>query len=211
MPNAKQRRDIALAAVITFAAACGVSDETVGLDPPEQRPETALTIVRAGPTAPALVTLTGSFYAKRGSDREIRMYYRPRPGRSDSTEFLRFRVRRDALSRRPDGTQFAVNDSVLITIRVVDPSRYWVEFQPSGLQFSTSEPAELKLSYKESGGDIDGDGDSDSNDRALEQQLAIWFQESPGQLWKRLTSLVFEDDDDVEGKVTSFTTYLVAY
>jgi hypothetical protein len=210
MPNVFQRRYLAVAALVVVAS-CSAADETIGVDPPEQRPESELTAVRASPTAPALVAVTTSFYAKRGSDREIRLYYRPRPGRTDSSEFLRFRVRRNSLSRRPDGTPFAVNDSVLITIRVADQSRLWVDFQPSGLQFSSSEPAELKLSYKESDGDIDGDGDSDSTDRALERQLAIWFQESPGELWNRLTSSIFEDDDDIEGKLTSFTTYLVAY
>lgn len=210
MPNVFQRRYIALAAMAVVAS-CSLADDTVGVDPPEQRPEAELTFVRANAMAPPLVTVTTSFYAKRGSDREIRLYYRPRPGRTDSTEFLRFRVRRNTLSRRSDGTPFAANDSVLITIRVVDPTRFWVDFQPSGLQFNSSEPAELKLSYKESGGDIDGDGDSDSSDRALEQQLAIWFQESPGQPWSRLTSVLFVDDDHIEGKLTSFTSYLVAY
>ncbi|MEW5918095.1 MAG: hypothetical protein AB1762_16960 [Gemmatimonadota bacterium] len=210
MPN-KSVRYLSLITLLVAAVSCSTSDSSLGTDPPEQRPEAQLTVVRSGPSAPQLVSATGSFYAKRGVDREIRLYYRPHAGRADSTEFLRFRVRRDALSRRPDGTPFAQNDSVLITIRVVDPARLLVEFQPSGLQFSNSEPADLKLSYKEAGGDIDGDGDSDATDRALERQLAIWFQESAGQPWTRLTSLVFEDTDEVEGKVAGFTTYLVAY
>ncbi len=211
MPSVCRWSTIFAVAALLPLVACG-SDDGVGVNEPEvQKPESELTFVRSSPNAPPIGTLTASFYAKRGSDREIRLYYRPRPGRTDSTEFLRFRVRRDALSRKPDGTSFALNDSILITIRVADPSRLIVEFQPSGLRFNASEPAELKLSFREAGGDVDGDGDSDSTDRALERQLGIWFQEAAAQPWHSLTSTVFEDDDDIEAKVTGFTTYAVAY
>ena len=210
MPNVR-RNSIMVGLTLLFSVAGCRNDVVAASTPDVQKPESQLTFVRSSPTAPPLATVTASFYAKRGSDREIRLYYRPRPGRKDSTEFLRFRVRRDALSRRPDGTAFAVNDSILITIRVADPSKLIVEFQQSGLQFSTSEPAELKLSFKEADGDVDGDGDSDSTDLALKRQLGIWFQEAPGQLWHSLTSTVFENEDDIEAKVSGFTTYAVAY
>lgn len=210
MPNV--RRILVAAGLATLSALTACSDDVVGVDEPgAQKPESQLNFLRSSPNAPPLGPVTISFYAKRGSDREIRMYYRPRPGRTDSTEFLRFRVRKDALNRRPDGTAFAVNDSILITVRVADVRRLIVEFQPSGLQFSASEPAELKLSFRESDGDVDGDGDSDSSDRALERQLGIWFQEITGQPWTRLTSTVLEDADDIEAKLTSFTSYAVAY
>ena len=39
-----------------------------------------------------------------GDNREVRLYYRPRAGRNDSTEYLRFRVKNKSLLRRPDGT-----------------------------------------------------------------------------------------------------------
>ena len=212
MPNVCRWSTIFAVGALLPLVACSTSDDVVGVNEPQvQKPESELTFVRSSPGAPPIGTVTASFYAKRGSDREIRLYYRPRPGRTDSTEFLRFRVRRDALSRKPDGTAFAVNDSILITIRVADPTKLIVEFQPSGLRFNASEPAELKLSFKEAGGDVDGDGDSDGSDRALERQLGIWFQEVAGQPWHSLTSTVFEDDDDIEAKVTSFTTYAVAY
>jgi hypothetical protein len=58
----------------------------------------------------------------RGEDSKVFMYYAPRPGDDDSTEFLRFRVRDRSLFERPDGSPIAVGDSILITIVVVDPS-----------------------------------------------------------------------------------------
>ena len=58
---------------------------------------------------------------------------RPRAGRTDSTEYLRFRVRNRSLLRRPDGTSFGPNDSLLITLRVTDPAaaRYWRSGRPT--------------------------------------------------------------------------------
>lgn len=209
MPNALVRYRCAALFALALGAAC--SSDTVGVDDPNEKTDAELKVVRSSATAPPLAMVTTSFYAKRGSEHEIKLYYRPRAGSVDSTEFLRFVVRPNSLLRRPDGTAFAVGDSILITIRVPDPRRFAVEFLPSGLLFNPNAQAELKMSFEEAEGDVDGDGDSDDSDRSLERQLSIWFQEASGQPWRRLSSVVVEDNDEIEAKLNGFTTYAVAY
>lgn len=179
--------------------------------PDVARPSEELNFLRPSWNAPEIADTVVSFWAKRGEDREARMRYAPRAGSSEMEEFLRLSVPAAALERRPDGSAFAVGDSVLITVRVVDPVRMVFEFQPSGLRFSAESPARLRIEYGEADDDIDGDGDIDDRDQSLETQLAIWRQEAPGQLWHKVASVVFEDLEEVEGDIFGFSGYALAY
>lgn len=174
-------------------------------------PERSLTFVRPAPNSPALATGTVSFWARRGEDREVRMFYRPRPGAGDSSRFLKFEVPGAALDRRPDGTRFAVGDSVLITLVVVDPASLKVEFAPAGLRFSASSPARLEIELAEVDDDLDRDGDIDAEDARLETRLSVWRQEQPGAPWFRQQSVVVLDLDEIEADIFGFTAYAVAY
>jgi hypothetical protein len=167
--------------------------------------------LRPSLTTPPLSNPSVAFYAKRGEDREAFIYFQPKPGTSDSSYFVRFKVPGASLERRADGTPIAMGDSVLITIRVADPSRLILEFQPSGLRFATSTPAELKIDFGEASHDLDGDGDVDAEDDSHETQLAIWKQEAPGLPWIRLSSYVDLSADEVEAKLTGFTGYAISY
>ena len=139
------------------------------------------------------------------------MYYQPRPGRSDSTVFMRFKVSASSLDRRPDGSVIQMGDSVLITIRVADPSRLILDFQPSGLRFSAAQPADLKLVFRESNHDFDGDGDEDADDDRAKASLRIWKQEAPGLPWMRLTSTTEFSLEELEADLLGFTGYAIAY
>lgn len=204
---------VTLAVPMALVAACG--DDTTAPDaaqpPGTTLPASALSFVPLGRNAPTLVATTASFWARVGDNREIRMYYRPRAGRTDSTEFLRFRVRNGSLLRRPDGTTFGPNDSLQITLRVTDPVALTVEFSPSGLQFAPAEPAELKLSFKERNGDLNDDGKNDGSDDIVRSRLAIWKQESAGLPWVKLLSALVVGNDEIEAKLTGFTSYAIAY
>jgi len=167
--------------------------------------------VRLDPTAPPLVTQRDSFYAKVGEDRELRMYFRPRPLENDSTEFLRFRVDAGALSRRPDGSSFAVNDSILITITMIDLSRLILDFQPSGLRFNPQRPAQLKIRYENADHDFDEDGDEDDGDLRLEGTFNIWRRENATQPWFPLGSIRHLEIDEVEADILGFTNHALAY
>ena len=172
--------------------------------------ETELTFVRFADAAPDLERTTVSFYAVRGRDRAARIRYVAAPGEEEGEEFLEFKVPEGALLRRPDGRPFAPGDSVLITLQIVDATRFLFDFQPSGLQFDPRSPARLDVSYRHADRDYDEDGDEDGEDERFEREFGFWRQESPGLPWERVATLKIEDLEEVEADVTGFTRYAVA-
>ena len=86
----------------------------------------------------------------------------------------------------PDGTPIAVGDSVLITIRLVDPRRLEVELLPAGLRFNPQEPAQLSFDFGFAEEDLDDDGDVDDRDQALSRQLAVWRLPGGAAAWTKL-------------------------
>jgi len=202
---------VALGGCARDAVAPGSTTEAPGPPVLVTRPADQLTFLRPAADAPAIANPVVSFYAKVDTDRRVEMYYRPRAGSSDSTRFLRFRVRKESLARRPDGTRFARGDSVLITITLADPSRLIVDFQPKGLRFSSEEPAELDIKYLETDPDLNGDGVVDAADVQLVSSFRIWHADDPGLVWKAEPSEVREDLHEVSARVTGFSGYAVAY
>ncbi len=175
--------------------------------------DTSLLVNSLAPAAdaPAIANPVVQFWAVAGDSREAFMYYRSRPGRTDSVDFIRFRVPGDALLTRPNGTPFAPGDSILITITLVDPARLLVRFEPSGLRFSLSHPADLKFSFLETDEDRDEDGDVDSEDQLILDYLDIWRRETPSAPWIRQTSSILAGSDEIETDVFGFTDYIIAW
>jgi hypothetical protein len=173
--------------------------------PPAQFLPVAL---RAG--APALAQRTVSFWARYDQDREVAIFFRPQPGNSDSTEYLRFRVPARSLLRDASGRTFSGSDSVLITITVPDSGVFAADFQPSGLRFDPSRPARLKFELQERDDDLDRDGDDDDDDDDRFVNLSLWRQERPGSVWEKIASLVLEGLEEIEAEITGFTGYAVA-
>ena len=197
-----------------LAVACA-SEGATPVDPgvePGPVPQAQLNFLRpaAGVT---LRTDSVSFWAVRGQDREVAMYYRPLAGGGDSVRFLRFRVRNESLLRRPTGVAFAIGDSVRITIRILDLSKLITEFSPSGLVFSDLRPAELRLDFRNADNDYNRDGAVNQSDTNLIPTFAIWKQEAVGQPWFKLTSAVEVSGNlsEVKADVTSFTNHAVAW
>lgn len=205
---------LAMAVGVALAAACGGGDSTAP-PPPDStttKPESDLHFMHASDSAPPLAQTSVTFYAVRGEDREVRLFYHARPGRNDSTEFLRFRVRSGSLVQRPDGTPIAEGDSLPITVTVTDTTRLIVQFEPSGLTFATTDPARLTLKYAEEDDDLNDDGHVDATDLALKPLLGLWRQESPSDPWILLpTSVSLVISDEVEADVPGFTNYAIAY
>ena len=139
------------------------------------------------------------------------MLYHARPGASDSTMFVRFKVGPKALLARPDGSPVAFGDSVLITLRLVDPEALIVDFQPSGLRFDPRDPAELRMSFAETDPDVNGDGTVDRADTRLTQRFKIWRQERNVDPWVSQPSDVLLGLHEVETEVDGFTRYAIAY
>lgn len=194
---------------IISALGAGCRDGTAPA--PVSRSADQLHFIRPAPTSASLPDTAVSFWAKRGEDRELRLYYNAQSGSGTGAEFLRFTVPAAALAQRPDGSAIAVGDSVLISVRVIDPARLIVDFQPAGLVFSSGSPARLRFDLGETDSDLNGDGVVNSQDDSLKTQLSFWRQEAPGQPWFKVVSAVFTDLDDVEANVFGFTGYALAY
>ncbi len=178
----------------------------------DTKPPSELTILRLSEDSPPLFNPVVSFYAVRGDNREVRIFFQDenQPGEAGD-EYLRLEVDNETLLAYPDGTAFVEGDSVLITVTVVDPARLLFEFEPAGLTFNPSRPAELKIHYDKADDDLDEDGDVDLDDGALELTLAIWRQESDGDPFQRLGSLLIDDLEEIDAELEGFSRYALAY
>lgn len=165
----------------------------------------------ADPAAPTIANPVIAFWAKSGVDQSVRMVYHARPGHNDSTAFLVFRVRAKSLVSDANGTPLAAGDSVLITLTLADPVNLAVDFQPSGLRFSPSHPASLKVEYGDVMHDYNGDGVIDSTDVAISRTFRIWRRESLFDPWSPLPSVVQTELDEVSADIAGFTGYALAF
>lgn len=196
-------RRILFALTATAVLAC--SDNTG----PESRPDAQLNIVQHDTLAPPLDSMVARLWAKVDDGREVRIDYLP--PLDSAEEFLRFEVPGDALLRKPDGSAFQTGDSILITITVVDATRFLFRFEPSGLQFDPEHPARLKIRYKFSNHDFNDDGTTDSDDDAIEHLLDMWRREGTTSPWFRVGSVKFEESDEVDANILSFSEYALAW
>jgi hypothetical protein len=167
-------------------------------------------VIHVASTSTPLFNPSDSFYAKRGEDREVRIFFQDEVGGAGE-EYLRLRVDAPSLLALPDGTPVLAGDSVLIHVRVVDPAQMLFELSPSGLQFNPLDPAQLKIHYDHADGDLNDDGSVDAEDDSLETTLAIWRQENPGDPFVRLASVLSADLDEAEAELTGFSRYALAY
>lgn len=184
---------------------CGDDAPTAARQPV---PESELQFVRFDPTFFQDVPQSGSFWAVRGQDRSLILESDP-GGAGSGERFLEFQVEEESLLRRPDGTPFALGDSVEITVQIDPAGRFLFEFEPSGLVFNPDAPADLRIRYVLAPEDLDGDGDVDEDDDEFERELSIWKREDPGGPWLELFSLEV-DDDELEADVASFTGFALA-
>ncbi len=178
---------------------------TSGPDPSGQ-----LAILKIPASAPALFNDSVSFYAKVGRDDEGFLYFKtPAGGRGE--KFARIRIRQRSLASRPDGTPFGATDSVLIVMKVVNPLELGVELLPSGIHFNPSDPAELRIEYEATKGDLNGDGQKDAKDDAIEQKLALWRQEKAGDPLVKIGTVKTDGLRELKADLVSFSRYYIAY
>ena len=201
------RRGVLSCAVAVTLFGCSAADSTA----PEQRPADGLRLLTVSADAPALAATVTSFYAVRGKNTGIDLWYRPKAGSKDSTKFLEFRLDNVSLESRHNGTAFANGDSVLITLTVTDPKHLIVDFQPSGLRFAAKNPGRLKMFFAQCGDDLDGDGKVDSGDDAIQNALSIWRQETPLAPWIKVASAVVKSNKEIDADISGFTGYAVSY
>jgi len=205
-PMRRARHVTLLLAAALTACTDSSGPSTVGVKPPGE-----LSIIKLAAGSPAIWNPVDSFYAKKGQDRELHIYFTNSNGTGPGEEYLRLRVDAASLLTRPDGTPFQVGDSILITVRVPDPTQVQFQFEPSGLKFNPSVPAQLKIEYGEAGGDYNEDGRVDGTDAAIKQALAIWRQEQVGQDYAVLGTVNIEELDECSADLLGFTRYAIAY
>ena len=193
-------------ALLAVVAACSDSTSPDGAI----RNSGDLNVVQLAPTSPPLFNAVDSFYAKKGEDREIRIYFQDEVGGSGE-EFLRLSVAAPSLLARPDGTPFLAGDSVLITVRVVDPTQVMFDMEPSGLAFDPARPAELKIHYSHADHDFNEDGAIDTADDQIKSRLAIWRQETPTDPFILIGSVNSESLEEMDADILGFTRYAIAY
>ena len=202
---------IALLAPAFVLAACTGSTENEDGDGPGTI-KTNPNFLQLAEGAPAPAAMSVKFWAKKGEDRRGEIDFAAAPGALDTAEFMKFRVREGSLAFRPDGSPFALGDSIEITITVEDVERMIFRFAPAGLRFSSSDPARLDLYYGQANKDFDDDGNIDNDDLIIEAtKLAIWKQEVAGGPWVKLGVIRDVEIDEIEANITSFTGYAIAF
>jgi len=167
-------------------------------------------ILQQSPTAPRLQTYQVSFWARRGTQTTVFVNYRRRPGQWFPDPFLRFRIPINGLVAGAVGVPLARGDSVRITL-TIDTVSFNVDFQPSGVLFSSSSPAQLAIWYQDANPDLNGDGDVDAADQALKDQLAIWYRGSKAGPWKQIWSKNDTSQEVVTAALYHFSQYSVAW
>lgn len=196
-----------LIAMLGATAILSCSDNTG----PESRPDGELHIIRQDTLGPPLVSNTASVWAKVGDGRELHINYQGATPPDTGEEFLRFEIPGDALLRKPDGTAFQAGDSILITVTVVDPAEFRFQFEPAGLVFSSEHSARLRIRYFDANHDFDDDGDTDAADAAIEHVLDLWHRSGSSASWLRVGSVKFEELDELDANIFSFSEYAVAW
>jgi hypothetical protein len=179
--------------------------------PPPPVPTSQLHFMIQDSLAPPLLADSGSFYAKVGEDRQLQLFYQGAAPGDTGEAFLKFEVKGNSLLKHPDGTSFQPGDSILITVSLVDPTRFDFTFSPAKLQFNPAQPAKLHIEYNHSDHDFNEDGRIDSQDDTTETRLNIWRREPPDTLWTQIGTARNEDFDEIEAEIFSFTQYAVAW
>jgi hypothetical protein len=201
-------RGALLCAASLLLASCSASSDSTA---PDQRAPSDLRLLQVAAGAPPLATTSVSFYAVRGRNTDVDLWYRARAGQRDSSKFLEFRLAGSSLDRRPDGSVIAEGDSVRITLTVTDPTRLVIDFQPSGLKFTAKDPARLRMRFAECGDDLNRDGKVDGDDDSVTQRLSIWRREASDQPWFKVSSAVVKSSREVDADLGGFTGYAIAY
>jgi len=202
-------RAATVAVALALAIACS-SDPISPNSPGAERPPAELNVTRLSTTAPPLEESTVSFWAVKGRGVEQKLYFLGAQGQRGE-EYLALKLDNESLRLRPDGSAIAEGDSVLITITVEDPALLLFELQPTGLKFSATQPAKLKIRYAQADDDLNEDGDVDAEDASLESILGIWRQELPGEPFIRLGSVKVAGQEELEADLLGFSRYAIAY
>ena len=153
------------------------------------------------PAVPTLVNDSVGFWAVRGKDRSVEIFYADSLGQP-ADRLLSFEVADNGLEKYPDGSKFEGNDSVFISIRVTNPATLAFDFAPSGLRFKKDHPAKITVGYGRATNAATGDTVS---------AFGIWMQEQANGSYIMLKSRIHAAQQEVEADVPGFSRYAVAF
>lgn len=214
MTNMLETRRLWLACALVVAACSdGTGPRPTALQPElvqEPASPVGTRILQQSPTAPQLRTYQVSFWAKRGTQTTVSVNYRRRLGQWLPDPFLRFKIPINGLVAGAGGVPLDRGDSVRITL-TIDTVLLKVDFQPSGVLFSKSSPAQLAIWYENASPDLNGDGVVDAADQALEEQLAIWWKGSQTGGWRQVGSKNNTSQEVITAALYHFSQYAVAW
>jgi hypothetical protein len=130
----------------------------------QQRPE----FVPRGAASPAFEEEAVRLSATAGVGGEVTLRFR------DGSPYATFRVAPETMRGATlQGRPVPAGTSVEITLRPVDPHRFIVDLQPSGLRFNPRAPAELEFAFRHAAA-------------SQRSPLTVWKQEGPGDPWSRI-------------------------
>ena len=167
-------------------------------------------ILTQDPEAPPLEAYQVSFWLYRDREASVRINYRPGAGTSVGQPFLWFDVPEEGLEAGGGGSRLARRDSVYVTL-TVDPVRFLVDFEPSGVLFSKRHPALLVLWNENANPDLNGDGVVDDADRALQQHVHFVYRKQRVAQWHSLKALSGRSAPFVWGTLEHFSQYAVSF
>ncbi|HEV2670592.1 MAG TPA: hypothetical protein VGU74_05830 [Gemmatimonadales bacterium] len=172
--------------------------------------ETGASILQQAATAPPLETYHVAFWLSRDKATQVIVRYRPAAGESEGQPFLLFDVPKGALRTAGGGAKLAKKDSILITM-TIDPASFLVDFQPSGVLFTSPKPATLVFWYQNAEQDLNGDGVVNGADRVLLDQLRIIYRRDGHAHWHRTRSMKGWTWPYVFSPIRHFSSYAVSW
>lgn len=149
-----------------------------------------------------------SFWAVSGTARSLTVDYEDPAG--NWQPYLSFSLDGPSLSTRPDGSPIAPGDSVLITV-ALDTTSLVLHFEPTGLQFASSSPANLRWWYTGANPDLNGDGVVNLADSILESALVLRVQSLPTDPWQLLGAVQSLSSRQFDAQLRHFSGYAVSW
>jgi len=212
------RRFLTVLGLALGAISCGDANAPTALQRAPNLAPAALTDAATGsslhplkqaPSAPQLETYQLSFWAFKGKSSSARVQYQTPIG-GTSNNFLQFTIPKTGLVSGANGARLRTGDSLQIALNI-DPTSFLVSFQPSGVQFSTSTPATLRMWYQNADPDLNGDGVVDDSDTALSLKLGMWTSPDSFDSWARMSYILDPSGKSITANVYHFSGYSVAW
>lgn len=181
--------------VVALSACADAAPLTVpsGLDPllSHQGDTRAMAFVHRSPDAPPFKDEVVTLEVRSGVAGSATLNF------VDGTPFARFSVQEETLTGATlNGTPIPAGESITVTLRRVDASRYIVDLQPSGIVFNPEAPATVEFYYE--------------NARLPRGDVAVYKQDSFGESWSGVKTVDQHDRRLMSGRVDDFTLYAMS-